>query len=137
MPGRPGEIVGYITVPRLGLFRWPMRMGIRDQYLDMGVAVYRGAAKPGEGNLATAGHRVTPVNGRPYGPYYHLDTLVSGDTATVFYEGKRYRYELKRLFITTPDNTQVLGDGPADLTMTACHPKGSAAQRIIAWWTLV
>ena len=71
--------------------------------------------------------------GRPY----DLDKLVDGDRAWVEFEGRTYEYAWRETVITTPDDVSVLADGVADLTMTACHPKGFLFQRIVAFWQLV
>lgn len=135
--GEPGELVASISVPRLGLDDYPMHMGTTDELLMLGVGVYTNAATPGNGNFATAGHRVTPVLGSWHGPYYDLDLLATGDRAFIEYAGWRWTFRWRETIITTPDDVTVLEDGRADLTMTACHPKGSLAERIVAFWDLV
>lgn len=135
--GEPGELVATITVPKLGLRDYPMNMGTTDELLLLGVGVYTNAATPGNGNFATAGHRVTPVMGVSHGPYYDLDLLDRGDRAWIEYAGWRWQYRWVETIITTPDDVSVLADAFADLTMTACHPKGSLAERIVAAWELV
>ena len=135
--GDPGELVGAISVPKLGLKDYPMHMGTTDELLMLGVGVYTNAATPGNGNVATAGHRVTPVLGSWHGPYYDLDLLEAGDRAFIEYAGWRWTFRWRETIITTPDDVTVLDDGRADLTMTACHPKGSLAERIVAFWDLV
>ena len=137
MEGGAGALVATLTVPRLALDDFPMLMGTTTDILAVGVGVYVGAATPGSGNLATAGHRVTPVQGSWHGPYYDLDKLVDGDRAWVEFEGRTYEYAWRETVITTPDDVSVLADGVADLTMTACHPKGFLFQRIVAFWQLV
>lgn len=137
MEGGTGALVGTLTVPRLGLDDFPLLMGTTTDVLAVGVGVYVGAATPGSGNLATAGHRVTPVQGSWHGPYYDIDRLVDGDRAWIEFEGRTYEYAWRQTVITTPDDVSVLADGVADLTMTACHPKGLLSQRIVAFWQLV
>ena len=137
MLGAPGEQVATITVPRLNLANFPVRMGTTDDILLTGVGVYTGAATPGSGNFATAGHRVTPVLGVWHGPYYDLDRLVEGDYAWILFEGRAYEYRWRETIVTRPDDVSVLADGRADLTMTACHPKGEISERIVAFWDLV
>ena len=137
MEGGAGALVATLTVPRLALDDFPMLMGTTTDILAVGVGVYVGAATPGSGNLAIAGHRVTPVQGSWHGPFYDLDRLVDGDVAWVEFEGRTYQYAWRETVITTPDDVSVLADGVADLTMTACHPKGYLFQRIVAFWQLV
>lgn len=129
-------LVGLLTVPRLGLVDFPIRMGISKDVLVDSVGLYPGSEEPGTyGNFATAGHRVTPVAGSWHGPYYDLDLLRPGDTMTLDFRGETYHYIFAESVIVDPADTWVLEDQRADFTMTACHPKGSIAERIVAWWT--
>lgn len=130
-----GADVGWLTVPALGLERFPIRMGTTDEVLADAVGLYPGSEPPGEGgNFGTAGHRVTPVAGMGHGPYYDLDLLEPGDELVLGFRGETYRYRFTGSAIVSPADVWVLDDDRADLTMTACHPKGSVAERIIAWW---
>jgi LPXTG-site transpeptidase (sortase) family protein len=135
--GERGELVAWLTVPKLGLNKWPVRFGVGRDILDRGIGMYPGAAIPGRGNVALAGHRVTPVGGRPFGPFRWMERLDRGDQATVLYDGHWYRYRLVRVRVVRPGATWVLKDEQADLTMTACHPPGSARLRIVSQWRMV
>lgn len=126
-----------LTVPRLGLVRFPVRMGVSLDVLSTSIGIYPGSEYPGTGNFATAGHRVTPVAGIAHGPYYHLADLRRGDRARLLLEGRVYVFVLRRVFIVEPTRMSVLWPRRADLTMTACHPMGSLAERIIAFWDML
>jgi len=144
-----GDIVGYLTVPKLQLSHYPIRYGIGLDILAQGPALYPGSAAPGEGNFSMAGHRITPVG--PFrtcstgqwgtfdchGPFRYVDTLNPGDVARVQYKGQTYTYHFVRTIIVDPSNISILRDGKADMTFTACHPPGYATQRIVAQWKLV
>jgi len=144
-----GQIVAYLTIPKLGIYHYPIRFGIELSVLAQGPGLYPGSAAPGQGNFAMAGHRITPVGpwrtcstgqwGTPdcHGPFRYVDTLKSGDIAKVLYQGKVYRYSFVRDIIVNPDDVSVLRDGRADLTMTACKPPGLATSRIVAQWKLI
>lgn len=132
-----GALVAFLTVHALGLERFPIRMGVSLWVLSNSIGLYPGAEYPGMGNFATAGHRVTPVAGRPRGPYYDLDRLHRGDRARLLMDGKVYVFALRRVFIVEPTRVSVLWPRRADLTMTACHPKGSLAERIVAFWDML
>lgn len=132
----PGEVVARLTIPRLGMRLYPARFGIGLAVLALGPAVYPGAAEPGQGNFSLAGHRVTPVGPWSHGPFRYVDTLRRGDLAKVHYKGQVFVYTFVRTIIVDPSNISVLRDGKADMTFTACHPPGSAAQRIVAQWRL-
>lgn len=85
------------------------------------------------GNVGIAGHRTT------YGaPFRTVDRLRSGDIIDLYTAFRRYRYEVERVFVVTPDQVEVMetSDVPI-LTLSACHPPYSARQRIIVRARLV
>ena len=98
---------------------------------------------PGQpGNASVAGHRTT------WGaPFNRIDELDPGDEITVRTVQGTFVYRVveqdsgKGHFIVTPDRVDVLDqdftEHPNRLTLTACHPKFSAAQRIIVVAELV
>lgn len=144
-----GAVVAHLTVAKLKLIDYPVRFGITLDILAKGPGLYPGSAAPGDGNFAMAGHRITPVGpfrtcstgewGTPdcHGPFRYVNLLHEGDTATVVYRGKTYRYAFVRTIIVDPTDVSVLKDGRADMTFTACHPPGFATNRIVAQWDLV
>ena len=103
--------------------------GTKDESLKAGAGHYDNTAMPCEdGNVAIAGHRTT------YGrPFADLDLLRPGDEIILETPVNSCTYVLeKRPYITTPDDIAVLDNkGDDRLTLTTCHPKGSARQRLI------
>lgn len=104
--------------------------------LRAGAGHYPNTPLPCEtGNVAIAGHRTT------YGrPFHNLDLLEPGDQITLETPIGGCTYEVNQdPFVVTPDTREVLDDTPgqATLTLTTCHPKGSARQRLIIKATLV
>jgi sortase A len=87
------------------------------------------------GNVGIAGHRTT------YGrPFNHLDLLKVGDQITLETPIGSCTYALtENPFAVDPKQIEVVGNTPnqATLTLTTCHPKGSAKQRLIAKAALV
>ncbi len=81
------------------------------------------------GNVAIAGHRTT------YGrPFHNMDLLEAGDAITLETPiGKCTYIVSEEPFIVGPRNIDVVANTPnrATLTLTTCHPKGSAKQRLI------
>ena len=132
-----GEVIGNLSIPRLGIKSYPLRFGIGLDVLALGPGVYPGSAPPGHGNFSMAGHRITPVGPWDHGPFRYVDTLHKGDTAVVRFEGETYTYRFVRNIIVSPADTTVLRDGKADMTFTACHPPGYASERIVTQWRLV
>lgn len=103
--------------------------------LKRGPGHYDESDDPGEvGNVAIAGHRTT------YGaPFYHLDQLGPGDEIHVVDRNSRkWVYEVVEQRIVQPTDVWVVGNDPlgtggAMLTLTTCHPRLSAAQRLIVF----
>ena len=80
------------------------------------------------GNVAVAGHRTT------YGrPFNNLDRLRPGDEIRFETPIGVCVYEVDRApFVIAPTDFSVLAESPdATVTLTTCHPKGSARQRLI------
>jgi sortase A len=113
--------------------------GVSVADLRRGPGHYPDTAEPGEvGNLGISGHRTT------YGaPFYHLDRLQEGDRIHVVdRDNREWVYAFHERRIVQPTDTWVIGDDPlgtggALLTLTTCHPRLSAAQRMIVFATLV
>lgn len=126
--------VALIDIPRIGLHEVVVDgVGVGD--LQKGVGHYPDTKLPGQpGNVAFAGHRTT------YGhPFNRIDELEPGDPVLITtLAGVTYRYEMTDQQKLTPDHVEVLDDTPDNrLTMTTCHPKGSAEQRLVVTARLV
>jgi sortase A len=81
------------------------------------------------GNVAIAGHRTT------YGrPFHNVDLLNVGDAITLETPIGKCTYTVnQKPFAVQPKQLDVVANTPskATLTLTTCHPKGSAKQRLI------
>jgi sortase A len=102
-----------------------------------GVGHYSSTARLGEvGNFALAGHRTT--FGAPFG---EVDRLRVGDRLYLETKEGWFVYRFRNIEYVNPSQSDVLNDMPREtveakdriLTMTSCHPKLSAAERIIAY----
>jgi sortase A len=134
-----GQAFAILRVPRLGAdYARPVLEGTSLDILDKGVGHYSGTAQPGAvGNFAVAGHRTT------YGrPFHDIDKLKPGDKVVVETKTTFYVYVVKRHTIVLPTAVDVVapvpqkpGAKPSErwMTMTACHPKYSAAQRYVVF----
>ncbi|MEL7207922.1 MAG: class E sortase [Actinomycetota bacterium] len=133
-PPTTSEIVGRIEIPSIGE-NWMFLQGVGLDVLKDGPGHYEGTPLPGEeGNAAIAGHRTT------YGqPFHNIDQLGPGDRIIVTYiTGARFEYEYRETEIVSPDRVDVIENTEDDrLTLTACHPKYSAAERIVVRAALV
>ena len=97
--------------------------------LRAGAGHYRDTPLPCEsGNVAIAGHRTT------YGrPFHNIDRLKQGDTIILETPVGSCTYTVNKApFIVEPTDFSVVGPTPnGTLTLTTCHPKNSADQRLI------
>lgn len=108
------------------------------EHLKRGPGHYPSSDEPGgAGNFAISGHRTT------YGaPFYHLDQLQDGDEIHVLdRSGREWVYIVEEQRIVAPTELWVVGDDPLatgrpTMTLTTCHPRFSAAQRLIVFATL-
>ena len=133
LPAPPeGDVLGKIEIPKIGLSAYVVEgVGVDD--LKNGPGHYPDTPLPGQkGNAAIAGHRST------YGaPFANVDDLGPGDPITVTTLQGSFRYSVTGHEIVSPDDVQVLDNrGANELTLTACHPKYSAAKRIVVHATL-
>ena len=126
-------IIGHITVPRLGVDE-PLHQGMSLTMINRGPSHWPGTAEPGQvGNMVLAGHRTTYSR-----PFYDLDLIEPGDEMIIEHEGETHTYLAVETEIVGPD-AMWIADQDYEFTATtfACHPKGSARQRIVVFWQLV
>jgi len=128
-----GDSLTRLKIPDLGVDVVVVE-GTTPSALRAGAGHYTTTALPCDvGNVAIAGHRTT------FGkPFANLDRLKPG--ATIQLEtpvgGCVYQVE-KDPFVVEPSDISVLdATSNRTLTLTTCHPKGSAAQRLVIRATL-
>jgi sortase A len=84
---------------------------------------------PGEGgNVPISGHRTT------YGaPFFRLNELEKGDVIDFVSGRARYRYKVRETKIVDPITgfREVEQHGRDEVTLTTCHPRFTAAQRMV------
>ena len=112
-----------IRIARIGL-DVPVYRGVDLDTLSNGPGHWLGSAAPGQpGNVVVAGHRVTWTR-----PFFDLDVLSPGDVVEV----GAVRYRVDGVFVVSPEDVWIADPTPEPtLTLFACHPKFSAAQRIV------
>lgn len=135
-----GQGLTQLRIPRIGLSVVVVQ-GSTPSALRAGAGHYISTPLPGEvGNVGIAGHRTT------YGkPFNRLDEVQPGDKIFLDTPFATYTYTAVRTWDgapnphpVAPDDVSVL-DQPKKvhwLTLTTCHPKGSAAQRLVLRATL-
>ncbi len=124
-----GEPLARIQIPRIGVDKVVVE-GVDVEDLRKGPGHFPTTPLPGQaGNAAIAGHRTT--YGAPFGD---IDQLQVGDDIRVTTVLGDYLYKVAGQKIVYPEEVEVVGPfGDNRLTLSACHPKYSAEQRIIVW----
>jgi sortase A len=123
-----GDVEGIITIPKIGLNMAFVEGTSRDD-LKKGPGHYPGTPLPGTlGNAAIAGHRTTYLH-----PFWAVDNLVPGDDIIIHNAvGGVFDYQMTQQLVVLPTDVWVVNNTPdAELTLTACTPKGSASHRIV------
>jgi sortase A len=119
--------VGEIQIPRIGLVH-PIYEGVSLTVVDHGPGHWPGSALPGQlGNTVFAGHRVTHSH-----PFRNVDQLVPGDEVIFKTADGEFHYKVTKAEIVGAKDTWIVTPTPdATMTLFACHPPGSAKQRIV------
>lgn len=140
---RLGKGIALIRIPRLGSdYRYVVIEGVGVRDLRKGPGHYPGTAMPGQvGNFVVSGHRTTYQ-----APFNKIDKLRDGDTILVDTRAKQYVYHVTGQRIVMPTRVDAVAPVPFHpkrrptqrlITLTTCHPKYSAAQRLIVFGKLV
>jgi sortase A len=126
-PTAGGDALANLRIPAIGLEKIVVE-GVSLENLKRGPGHYPDTPMPGQaGNVAIAGHRTT------YGaPFNRIDELEQGDEILITTTQGAFIYRVSGQQIVSPSQVEVLEDAGDDrLTLTACHPKYSARQRIV------
>lgn len=125
-----GEVLARLEIPRIGRSDYIVP-GVSLDDLKKGPGHYPDTPLPGQlGNASIAGHRTT------YGaPFFDVDQLRAGDEMVVTYtNGDRFVYEVTFTeIVSAADYYVVTTSDPniAEMTLTSCHPKYTARDRIV------
>jgi sortase A len=134
-----GDGVAIIRVPRWSRTHADVIVeGVRLSDLKKGPGHYPESALPGQiGNFVVSGHRTT--YGAPFG---RMDDLVPGDPVVIETRDMWFTYRVTAKEVVRPTEVEVILPVPrqegvrptkALLTLTTCHPKYSARQRLIVY----
>ncbi len=129
----PKGTVARIEIPALH-FKAYVLEGTDGSVLAKGPGHYPGTPLPGEaGNACIAGHRTTHGHA-----FRDLDKLQPGDLIFTATAGRTAVYRVVKTLVVSPTEVSVASQsGPDRLTLTTCHPKGSAKQRLVVVAELV
>jgi sortase A len=132
----PGEALGRIKVPQLGL-NAVLVAGTDNDSLKKGPGWYRGSYLPGAGQLMyIAGHRTTYL-----APFAQIDSMRAGDLVTIEVPYGTFVYRVvKHVIVPSNDiarlqSTNRPAGTPPDevVALQACHPRFFASQRYIVY----
>jgi sortase A len=129
----PVTQVGSIEIPKIGLLHAVFE-GITLTVIDHGPGHWPGSAMPCQrGNTVFPGHRVTHTH-----PFLNIDRVSPGDRIIFHMPGRDCVYKVTRTQIVQPTALSVTDPTVTPtVTLIACHPKHSAAQRIVVKGTLI
>ncbi len=103
--------------------------------LQQGVVHYPGTSVPGEsGNMAITGHSsYFPWDpGRFKDVFALLHEVIVGDKIVMYWEGKKYIYEVSDIKVVLPSDISILKQTPeSTLTLITCTPVGTNLKRLV------
>jgi sortase A len=123
-----GDPLFTIVIPKIGL-RTVVVEGVEPDELKKGPGHFPDAPWPGEdGNVPISGHRTTYA-----APFYRVNELQPGDVIAIESGPVRYKYTVTEQKIVDPVTGygEVENHGVNEITLTSCHPRFSASQRLI------
>ncbi|MEV0400530.1 class E sortase [Actinoallomurus sp. NPDC050550] len=140
---RLGHGLALIRIPRLGKdFHYVIIEGVSVADLRKGPGHYPGTAMPGQiGNFVVSGHRTTYL-----APFNRIDELRPGDKILIDTRARQYIYQVTGMTVVSPNDINVAAPVPEHpskdptdrlITLTTCHPKYSAAHRLIVFGRMV
>lgn len=117
-----------ILIPKINVVAAVMD-GTTKSILKLGPGLYEKSpmVTQNKGNVCIAGHRTT------YGKWFRdVDKLEKDDEIIIEFSGYMFTYYTQKVFIVEKNDWSVIEPtGYEALTLTACHPPGSARQRIV------
>jgi sortase A len=129
-----GAPIGTIIIPRIHL-RATFAQGVSAAVLARGPGHYPQTGLPGQqGTVGIAGHRITHTH-----PFRRLNVLRHGDRIVLVVGSsahlRRLTYVVYAMRIVRPSVVWPLSSAPhaQRLVLTACHPPGSAAKRLVVF----
>jgi len=136
LPPKPSKITHYnLSIPKLKIEDAVVQIGGED--LMKSLIHYPGTALPGQyGNTVIFGHSVLPqfFNPKNYKTIFStLSKMEEGDEISVNFDGIQYRYIIRKIFETQPEDVAVLEQRYDSqwLSLITCVPPGTYLRRLI------
>lgn len=124
-------IMGYITIPRIGV-ELPIYHGTSDAVLQVAAGHLEGTSLPVGGESTHA--VISAHRGLPSAKLFtNLDELETGDTFTITVLDRVLTYEVDRISIVLPTETDLLQpvEGQDYVTLMTCTPYGINTHRLL------
>ena len=122
------DVFGYLEISSISLKQYVVA-GTSERVLELGPGHYANTALPGTGgNVGIAGHRTT------YGaPFANLDQVQIGDELILTVDSNKFHYAVDEVAIVEAVGGEYVlyNRGDDRLTLTTCHPRYSAKQRLV------
>jgi LPXTG-site transpeptidase (sortase) family protein len=122
------DVFGYLEISSISLKQYVVA-GTSERVLELGPGHYANTALPGTGgNVGIAGHRTT------YGaPFANLDQVQIGDELILTVDSNKFHYAVDEVAIVEAIGGEYVlyNRGDDRLTLTTCHPRYSAKQRLV------
>lgn len=145
---RPGARVFHLAIPSIGVSEWVVQ-GTDQAQLARGPGHYPDCAGdfslpycsrfdevwPGEkGRVIVGGHRTLATR-----PFFDLGEVRRGDRILIRASWGRFVYVVRKTAVVAATDNSVIADGVPrrELMLVTCHPKFSAAQRLLVFSKLV
>jgi len=142
LPPQPSRITHYnFSIPKLGIKEATVQIGGED--LMASLIQYPGTSLPGQyGNTVIFGHSVLPqfFNPQNYKTIFStLPKLEKGDEILLDFDGIRYRYLVRQIIETAPEDVSVLEQtfDSQWLSLITCVPPGTYLKRLVVRAQLV
>ena len=138
--GKIGKNVPVVNVPDTKLINGDYAGLDKDIQATLlkGIVHYPGTASPGEtGNVFFTGHSSNYVwiKSAYNDVFALLQELVVGDKVTVYWQGKKFIYQVYDIKVVAPTDTWVLqqsgNEYPSIMTLMTCTPVGTSLKRLI------
>jgi LPXTG-site transpeptidase (sortase) family protein len=122
------SVFGLLEISEINLEQYVV-IGTSELALQDGPGYYLGTELPGSGgNVGIAGHRTT------YGaPFRDLDLVQIGDELNLTFGSNTYTYIVDEIHVVPARGGEYLlyNNGVDRLTLTTCHPRYSAKERLV------
>jgi sortase A len=128
----------YLQIDKISLevpISWDVTNDQIIEKLKNGVVHYENTSHPGGGgNIFIVGHssNYSWIKSEYNSVFALLDKLIRGDQISVYYNSKKYVYEVVDQKVVNPKNVEIIDDTNEEmLTLMTCWPVGTSVNRLV------